>query len=284
MLPSDSSNYYRQRRNLNDPGDISEEGSATGHYPRASGTISKPEPMYNTISSPKTSPLPPNPINVGVANKTYREEILIKNSDSGKVAPTAKERVLSINGYSQQSIQMAKQLIQETITRNASPVFDGLPIGDYNAEGDSDVEAVASAMKKMHMNVHTGKLDDEDSHFNYTVTLGAEDVIKISGKNLQYVQEAKLALDDYFSQKYPNLFYSNSMGEDEVEMVQLAPRYDRATLLSLSVVETAAPDFSHLDPEVRSNIVLQERRKFDVQQLISRNSKEDATPVEIVPG
>jgi len=85
---------------------------------------------------------------------------------------------------------MAKQLIQETIQRNASPVFDGLVTanGDqYGGEGgellDGDSVVVVSALKKL----QPPSTSEEGSQFSYSVTLGDE-VIKISGSSLQFVQ------------------------------------------------------------------------------------------------
>lgn len=140
---------------------------------------------------------------------------------------------------------------------------------------------------------HANKLDPNQhphhghhsSHFSYTVTLG-DHSIRILGDDLQYVQEAKMALDDYFLQKYPDLFCaSNSIedveeeeeeeedfqedeeAEEEEEGCFSPQRYDRETLLSLAVVRTPPPDFSHLDPDIRGNIVLDKRREFDVEKF-----------------
>jgi hypothetical protein len=82
---------------------------------------------------------------------------------------------------------MAKQLIQETIQRNASPVFDGLVPngGDYGSgDGEGDGETVVvSALKKL----QPPSTSEEGSQFSYSVSLG-DDIIKISGSNLQFVQ------------------------------------------------------------------------------------------------
>jgi len=81
---------------------------------------------------------------------------------------------------------MAKQLIQETIQRNSSPVFDGLVVGgsDYTVEGEMDPDSlVVNAMKKM----QPPSKSEDPSRFSYSVTMGDE-VIKISGRSLQFVQ------------------------------------------------------------------------------------------------
>ncbi|ODM93354.1 MIF4G domain-containing protein A [Orchesella cincta] len=351
MLPSDSSNYYRQRRNLNDATDGVEERRpggggggvninvvVTSCAPGGTSPI-KPEPIFPPGSSPPSSASVMSSMVAETPAKTYREEIVIKNSDSGKVAPTAKERVLSINGYSQQSINLAKQLIQETITRNASPVLEGMVLpssatslsGDYPDLDDSDLVGMSGSLKRLQLQSSSSssqiggisKLSSSDphsqhhhpshhqpssSHFTYTVTLG-DHSIKILGDDIQYVQEAKMALDDYFLQKYPDLFCAASIEDEEeddedgqlLEGDENDPssfnyqRYDRDTLLSLSGVQTPSPDFSHLEPEVRGSIVLEKRRDFDLEKfngtgsaatsgLSAKGPSSSSTTSDILPG
>lgn len=58
-----------------------------------------------------------------IPGKTYcKDEIVIRNADSGKVNPGAKERLVQITGPNEDKINYAKQLIEDTIRRNASPV------------------------------------------------------------------------------------------------------------------------------------------------------------------
>ncbi|XP_055852173.1 eukaryotic translation initiation factor 4E-binding protein Mextli isoform X2 [Episyrphus balteatus] len=58
-----------------------------------------------------------------IPGKTYcKDEVVIRNADSGKVNPGAKERLVQITGPSEEKINYAKQLIEDTIRRNASPV------------------------------------------------------------------------------------------------------------------------------------------------------------------
>lgn len=187
---------------------------------------------------------------------------------------------------------LAKQLIQETITRNASPVLDGMVLpaasspgsGDFGDGATSLLDDTEAAIKRLQLqgatqssggnggshghpssNHHHG-----NSHFSYTVSLGQHS-IKILGDDLQYVQEAKMALDDYFQDKYPDLFSANDplndvteededeegMGEELLEDESSFHRYDRETLLSLSKIQSEQPDFSHLEPEIQKTIVLE---------------------------
>lgn len=83
---------------------------------------------------------------------------------------------------------MAKQLIQETIQRNSSPVFDGLVPGtgsEYSGDdGDELDTGVVSGLKKL---TTSAKGEEVCQRFCYSVTLG-EDVLRITGSNLQFVQ------------------------------------------------------------------------------------------------
>ncbi|XP_055712002.1 eukaryotic translation initiation factor 4E-binding protein Mextli isoform X2 [Phlebotomus papatasi] len=58
-----------------------------------------------------------------IPGKNYsKDEVVIRNADSGKVNPGAKERLVQITGPNEDKINYAKQLIEDTIRRNASPV------------------------------------------------------------------------------------------------------------------------------------------------------------------
>ncbi|XP_017154555.1 eukaryotic translation initiation factor 4E-binding protein Mextli isoform X7 [Drosophila miranda] len=58
-----------------------------------------------------------------IPGKTYcKDEVVIRNADSGKVNPGAKERLVQITGPAEEKINYAKQLMEDTIRRNASPV------------------------------------------------------------------------------------------------------------------------------------------------------------------
>jgi hypothetical protein len=276
-LPSDTSNYYRQRRTLSEAGEENTDAIEAANSNAA----------------------------IELTNQTFRQDVLIKNSDSGKVAPTAKERVLSINGYSQQSIGMAKHLIQETIERNASPVFDDQQLTDQDCEAEPDANPTyVNALQNF---APIPPQLDEMSQYNYSVTIGNE-VIKISGKHLNLVQEAKLALDDYFYRKYPDalclpvdesvnpsrqragpaMTNANSSSCQfnlfpNTNLTYIPPpvrSYDRRMLLSLGLLETPPPDFSHLDPTLRESIVLKKRRPLD-PEVLPRYTRSDTTDNQI---
>ncbi|KAH7642370.1 hypothetical protein HUG17_5415 [Dermatophagoides farinae] len=91
------------------------------------------------------------------AKGVYKDEVSIKNSDSGKVmgikgrrihmieemsdtiisfqkvSPTAKERLVLISGYNRESIEKAKNLIDVTIRQNISPIpFESHETSNFN--------------------------------------------------------------------------------------------------------------------------------------------------------
>lgn len=51
-----------------------------------------------------------------------KDEVVIRNSDSGKVGPGTRDRLVQIIGPNPDNINQAKLLIKETIQRNASPI------------------------------------------------------------------------------------------------------------------------------------------------------------------
>ncbi|XP_041674096.1 eukaryotic translation initiation factor 4E-binding protein Mextli isoform X3 [Drosophila eugracilis] len=72
------------------------------------------EVIRNSGKFPKPTKIP---------GKTYcKDEVVIRNADSGKVNPGAKERLVQITGPAEDKINYAKQLMEDTIRRNASPV------------------------------------------------------------------------------------------------------------------------------------------------------------------
>lgn len=61
-----------------------------------------------------------------------------------RVAPGAKERLVQITGSNEESINNAKQLMEDTIRRNASPVrmapHGGASTSSLSSSGDEDVQ------------------------------------------------------------------------------------------------------------------------------------------------
>ncbi|XP_039952334.1 eukaryotic translation initiation factor 4E-binding protein Mextli isoform X3 [Bactrocera tryoni] len=105
-----------------------------------------------------------------IPGKTYcKDEVVIRNADSGKVMgikgrrvhmieelsetiisfqrvnPGAKERLVQITGPTEEKINYAKQLIEDTIRRNASPVRLDPAMGSGHAGGGGSCSSLASS-------------------------------------------------------------------------------------------------------------------------------------------
>lgn len=142
-----------------------------------------------------------------VTGKNFlKDEVVIRNSDSGKVMgikgrrvhmieelsetiisfervnPGAKERLVQITGPNEDNIEHARKLIEETIRRNASP---DRPVSTLGEESGNDKRPVTP----------TSQLAGE---YKYTVNVGLTP-IKITGADPKLVSVAKLVLDEYFS-------------------------------------------------------------------------------------
>ncbi|XP_019763413.1 eukaryotic translation initiation factor 4E-binding protein Mextli isoform X2 [Dendroctonus ponderosae] len=143
-----------------------------------------------------------------IPGKKYcKDEVVIRNADSGKVSPGAKERLVQITGASEESINHAKQLIEETIRRNASPVREGSagaagPLTGSSSSinsSASDDSALPSSMRASRALMHSLSTPDANvGEYKYTVIANGH-TIKITGDNLDLVRTSKLVLDEYFS-------------------------------------------------------------------------------------
>ncbi|XP_076291862.1 eukaryotic translation initiation factor mextil isoform X3 [Lasioglossum baleicum] len=145
-----------------------------------------------------------------IPGKNYcKDEVVIRNSDSGKVNPGAKERLVQITGTSEDKIHYAKDLIKDTIQRNASPVRLEQGGGEKGAMGGSSSSLNSSASdesnrlqqqqnSRARSLLHSFSTNDASiGEYKYTVTVGNQS-LKITGCNLDLVRTAKLVLDEYF--------------------------------------------------------------------------------------
>ncbi|XP_029668850.1 eukaryotic translation initiation factor 4E-binding protein Mextli isoform X6 [Formica exsecta] len=145
-----------------------------------------------------------------IPGKNYcKDEVVIRNSDSGKVNPGAKERLVQITGTSEDKIHYAKDLIKDTIQRNASPVrLEQNSGGEKGAMGGSNSSLNSSASDESNRLQHNSRLrssllhsfstnDASIGEYKYTVTVGNQS-LKITGCNLDLVRTAKLVLDEHF--------------------------------------------------------------------------------------
>ncbi|XP_015608856.1 eukaryotic translation initiation factor 4E-binding protein Mextli isoform X4 [Cephus cinctus] len=149
-----------------------------------------------------------------IPGKNYcKDEVVIRNSDSGKVNPGAKERLVQITGTSEDKIHYAKDLIKDTIQRNASPVRLEQGGGEKGGIGGSSSSLNSSASDESNrlqqQQQHTSRFrstllhsfstnDASIGEYKYTVTVGNHS-LKITGCNLDLVRTAKLVLDEYFA-------------------------------------------------------------------------------------
>ncbi|KFD55050.1 hypothetical protein M514_03968 [Trichuris suis] len=156
---------------------------------------------------------------------TCRAEIVIRNADSGKVmgvkgrrvavieemsntivsfqkvTPNMKDRMITINGPSEEAIEMAKKLIEETIRRNVSP--DRVKNG--NGRGNTLSYVNFSASVESEDDVTKGK-GNQDAESEVEIVTGDNgEMLKLISPNPQLLQTACKALDFYFkSQRNTN--------------------------------------------------------------------------------
>ncbi|XP_045605406.2 eukaryotic translation initiation factor 4E-binding protein Mextli [Procambarus clarkii] len=165
-----------------------------------------------------------------IPGKNYcKDEVVIRNADSGKVmgikgrrvhmieelsetiisfqrvAPGARERLVQITGPTEENINQAKHLIEETIRRNASPVRGDergsifTTLGGSSSSISSHTSDETLQGSKRNTLVHSQSMgDDPLGEYRYTVTHGS-DALRITGNNLHLVRTAKLVLDEFFS-------------------------------------------------------------------------------------
>jgi len=224
-VPNEStSSYFRQK--------LSQIEQESGASPLIHLTSAHTAPTSLNANAPDFSPLSTgNALTPGeiiassgrfivptkIPGKNYfKDEIVIRNADSGKVmglkgrrvhmieemtetiisfqrvVPGAKERLVQITGPGIDNILQAKKLIEDTIRRNQSPGRE---------EG---IESPHDTLTPDDSRRNTLTADQRDSNsvsiaeYKYTVNV-ADSHIKITGSSLDLVRTAKLVLDEYFS-------------------------------------------------------------------------------------
>lgn len=168
-----------------------------------------------------------------VGKNFFKDEVVIRNADSGKVAPGAKERLVQITGSGEDNIEHARQLMEETIVRNASPVRSmesTATVGETNAGAAGD--AAGGAIEDDNYEGRRGRVsqsvvDAALNEFRYSVNVGQQ-AITITGHNLDLVRVAKLVLDEYFSgaqdDQRTRTISTNSVDDGVVVHYQESPR------------------------------------------------------------
>ncbi|XP_026726941.1 eukaryotic translation initiation factor 4E-binding protein Mextli isoform X4 [Trichoplusia ni] len=203
------SQYYRHRGTHAEPLLVpTMEGSGSGGS--VSPTLAAPaEPPSLLGPGEIIKPSGKFPKPTKIPGKNYsKDEVVIRNADSGKVSPGAKERLVQITGPNEENVNHAKLLIGDTIRRNASPVrlegsLEGGALAGSRASLDSagSDDAPRPREKSPHNSralLHSFSTNDAAlGEYKYTVTFGQHS-IKITGNNLDLVKTAKLVLDEYF--------------------------------------------------------------------------------------
>ncbi|CAH1105685.1 unnamed protein product [Psylliodes chrysocephalus] len=224
--------YYKKKINQfgNSHIDMSESISSLNESLTASIT-SSPPPILGPGEVLKPSGKFANPTRIP-GKKYCKDEVVIRNADSGKVMgikgrrvhmieelsetiisfqrvnPGAKERLVQITGANEESITHAKQLIEDTIRRNASPIRDttistgGGPLTGSSSSinsSASDDSALPSSARASRALMHSLSTNDANlGEYKYTVIANGC-TIRITGDNLDLVRTSKLVLDEYFS-------------------------------------------------------------------------------------
>jgi len=148
----------------------------------------------------------------------FKDEVVIRNADSGKVmglkgrrvhmieqltetvvsfqrvVPGARERLVQLTGPGYDNIVQAKLLIEETIRRNQSPIPRD-EVMPSPQEISSSLDTADSRRNTLIAPDREGASIDE---YKYTVNVG-EECIRITGASLDLVRTAKLVLEEYFS-------------------------------------------------------------------------------------
>ncbi|XP_047000774.1 eukaryotic translation initiation factor 4E-binding protein Mextli-like [Schistocerca americana] len=185
--------------------------------PDATGLSLSPTALAHAVITPTTPQ--PSLLNPGevikasgkfaeptkIPGKNYcKDEVVIRNSDSGKVNPGAKERLVQITGPNEEKINYPKHLIEDTIRCNASPVrleHEKERVGDSSSSLNSSASdesnrlfTLGGGRSKL---LHSFSTSDATLEYKYTVTVD-DHTMKIAGANLDLVLTAKLILDEFF--------------------------------------------------------------------------------------
>ncbi|XP_065571386.1 uncharacterized protein LOC136034138 isoform X2 [Artemia franciscana] len=216
-----------------------------------------------------------------IPGKNYlKDEVVIRNADSGKVPAGAKERLVQITGPGEENIENAKELIADVIRRNASPVrTEGI---GHQMRADSSSSVSSSGLDDSLVSGHRSKrasYDHSGMEYRYTVTFGGKSV-KIVGKDFEMVQQSKLVLDEYYRMVYAGVDESRSPSpddehtDDELGMTSHSRPASNANTVSNPPV---------VQPKAQPVTQVQELVKYP--QPVNYNKSEVAllSPVRIVP-
>jgi len=217
----------------------------------------------------------------------FKEEVVIRNTDSGKVmgikgrrvhlieeisdtvisfqrvSPGAKERLVQITGASEDNIDRARQLMEETIMRNASPTRN-IEISNVSGEGGSAASAdvipcvpndASEVLRGLDLKSRRQSMMEAAlNEYRYSVNVG-DQVISITSQNLDLVRVSKLVLDEYFSamtegdRVSPNVDGNRIKNEANPAVTEVKHTYKRDYLLlwsSSPLCKQPPPNFENV--------------------------------------
>ncbi|KAK6619391.1 hypothetical protein RUM44_003773 [Polyplax serrata] len=231
-MTGESVTYYKQKFNHPDVDILSL--SSTDSFSSNNANAFQNAQMINTVSPVVSPPLLLGPGEIikssgkfpspaAIPGKIFcKDEVVIRNSDSGKVNPSAKERLVEITGPSEDKINYAKQLMEETIRRNASPIRSELlekekhgsnsSLNSSASDDGSKFPNLNDASKRTSLLHSFSTSDATIGEYKYTVTIG-EDTLKITGTNPDLVTTAKLVLDEYFLSESTDVFLDSAFDD-----------------------------------------------------------------------
>jgi len=160
----------------------------------------------------------------------FKDEVYIRNADSGKVMgvkgrrvhmieemsdtiisfqrvlPGSFDRLVQITGSVPNNVAQAKVLMEDTIRRNQSP----LPDGDSHSNRASVDQAISGSSRPTSVSGsgHSGTAmtlpHPGENEYKFSVKVG-DDILRISSTNLQLVKSAKILLEEHYTCNIRNL-------------------------------------------------------------------------------
>jgi len=160
----------------------------------------------------------------------FKDEVYIRNADSGKVMgvkgrrvhmieemsdtiisfqrvlPGSLDRLVQITGTVPNNVAQAKVLMEDTIRRNQSP----LPDGDSHSNRASVDQAISGSSRPTSVSGsgHSGTAmtlpHPGENEYKFSVKVG-DDILRISSTNLQLVKSAKILLEEHYTCNIRNL-------------------------------------------------------------------------------
>lgn len=175
-----------QNQNLTNVAGIS---LAPGELLRSSGKFTKPTKI--------------------VGKNYFKDEIVIRNCDSGKVNAGARDRLVQITGPHEEAIGHAKFLVEDTIKRNVSPVRDNISESTLDNKdavdyGNSFFDRNNQSASKRNL-MHSYSMTDAFSREISIPLHISNDVIFLRGTNPDLLKTAKNVLMEYFSGQFDTL-------------------------------------------------------------------------------